>query len=286
MRTPNPQWSILIVTLFLLIITWLIGIIVMVYIRSMLAFTNTFHDYQQAFYIANAGLELQLVKARNHGFGYEDTVKMDSVTVTKNIGDMCLKECAFGSDLKTKSYVLGQAQHISSNTTTCIQDIWYTTDSDKIISSLFLFQDTTTDPENEGDLVSTKKLTSINNTNIKIFVYGLSSYRLALQATSSSGEVSNFDKIEELTQPEIALLDYQASFLNKIPDDYQIRVKIINDLKQTGTVCFQSTAGNLKLPWFHQVITSLGSYNKTSVRLQAIQTNIPGDEQDLAWGSV
>lgn len=258
----------------------------MVYIRSMLAFTNTFHDFQQAFYLGNAGLELELVKIRNHGFWYEDKVALDSDTVKKNFGQFCGRDCGFHSELRVKSYVAGQKEQISENTTVCTDSLWYQTDGNKLISSLFLFEDASSDPEKEWTLVSSKKLQLINNTNIKIAVYGLSSYRLALQATNASGEVSNFDKIESLSQPEVSLLDYQASFLNNVPDDYQIRIKIINDLKQQGTVCFQSTAGNLKLPWFHQVITSVGSYGKTNVQLQAIQSNIPGDEQDLAGGNV
>jgi hypothetical protein len=59
----------------------------------MLAFTNTFHDYQQAFYMANAGLETELVKSRYHGFGYEDSIESGSNTILENLSPSCLKKC-------------------------------------------------------------------------------------------------------------------------------------------------------------------------------------------------
>lgn len=282
----NPKWSILIIVLFLLIVTSLIGVIVMVYVRSMLAFTNRFHDYQQAFYMANAWLELELVKIRNHAFGYQEKIETGSQTVIKNFSNNCIKECTFEAYLKTNSFVLGQKEQISNSPIVCSKEIWYATDGNKLITSLFLFEDATTDPEKEWLLISDKTTKAIKNTNISIFTYWLSSYRLALQATSLSGESSPYDKIETLNQPVIRLLDYQASFMNNISDKDQIRVKIINDLKQSWSVCFQSTAGTVTLPWFHQVINSIGRYGDVFVQLRAIQTNIPWDEQDLAGWSV
>lgn len=280
------KWSILIITLFLLIVTSLIGIIIMVYVRSMLEFTNRFHDYQHAFYMANAWLELELVKIRNHAFGYEEFISTGSNTIARNFSAQCIKHCSFQTSLKTDSFVVWQKEQISNDAIVCDKDSWYTLNTGKLIASLFLFKDETSDAESEGALVSTKKIKALKNTNISIFTYGLWSYRFALQASSSSGESSPYDKIESIYQPTIKLLDYQASFMNNIPDTYQIRLKIINDLKQPWSVCFQSTAGSSKIPWFHQVINSIGYYGDVRVQLHAIQTNIPGDEQDLAGWSI
>lgn len=258
----------------------------MAYIRSMLAFTNTFHDYQNAYYLANAWLELQLVKGRNHGFGYEDSVMSGSKTIINNL-NCKLKNCYFYSSLKTKSYVTSQTEQISDNTISCT-NLGYSTNADKLISSLYLYEDEQNrDDLDEWTLVSSKKLVKIVNTNIEIKVNWLSSYRLALQASDASGATSDYDKIiDNLSAETIDLISYQGSFFTQIPDDHQVRVKIINDLKQTGKVCFQVKPGGEKVPSFHQVINSVWLYNHTLVRLEAIQTNIPGDEQDLAGGSV
>lgn len=281
----KPSASILIVTLFLLIITGLIGVIVMAYIRSMLAFTNRFHDYQKAFYLANAGLELQLVKAKYHGFGYEDELGSGSKTVTENIACASAK-CVFSCDLKTKSYVTSQTEQVTSNTISCV-DLGYYTDTTKLISSLYLFEDAANKSnQQEWTLVSDKELIKIANTNIVIRIEGISSYRLALQASNPEGEASDFDKIVDLNATTVDLLDYQADFFTQIPDDHQVKVKIINDLKQDGTVCFEVKPWGERVPWFHQVVTSIGYFNNTVVRLQAIQTNIPWDEQDLAGWNI
>lgn len=266
----------------------MIGLIVMIYIRSMLAFTNTFHDYQQAFYLANAGLELQLVKAKNHGFGFEDRQWSGSTTVSKNLN--CIADtCYFASDLKTHSTVVGQKEQISSNIIACTDNVGYITDGNKLISSLFLFRDDQSNPDTEGKLVSSKiyePLTSYEY--ISLNAYGLNTYQVALQATNEDGEPSQYDKIIEVNKQEtVRLIDYSDFFTKALGDPaiQQIRVKVINDLKYSGTVCF-SYQWNNKLPGFHQVINAVWAYHNTQVRLQAIQTNIPGDEQDLAGGNI
>jgi len=252
----------------------------------MLAFTNTFHDYQNAYYLANAWLELQLVKARYHGFGYEDNILSGSKTVVDNL-DCQGRNCYFYSSLKTKSYVTSQTEQVSDNTISCT-NLWYDTNADKLISSLYLYEDEqNSDDKDEWTLVSDKRHIKIVNTNIEIKIIWLSSYRLALQASDASGATSDYDKIiDGLATDTIDLIDYQWSFFTKIPEDYQVRVKIINDLKQNGKVCFQVKPGGDKVPGFHQVVSSVWLYNRTFVNLQAVQTNIPGDEQDLAWGSI
>lgn len=296
MNIKNPKASILIVTMFLLIITWLIGVIVMVHVRSMLAFTNTFHDYQQAFYMANAGLETELVKSRYHGFGYEDSIESGSNTILENLSPSCLKKCWFSANLKTKSNILWQSEQITNNAIVCDQELSYKTDASKIISSLFLFEDEVSDSTKEWNLVSTKKLIPINSRNVLVHLYGwlLSNwFKLVFQAVGTGWEVSKYDKIIEKYPPIVSPMNLfteldDPSVVEAFNDSSitQIRVKILNDLKVSWWVCFQSTAWTTKLPWFHQVITSVGSYNNTVVRLQAVQTNIPGDEQDLAGGTV
>ncbi len=263
----------------------------------MLAFTNTFHDYQQAFYMANAGLETQLVKSRFHGFGYEDSIESGSMTVVKNLGSFCMKDCFFSASLKLKSNVLWWSEQVTSQATTCNQEIAYKTDANKLISSLFLFQDKTSNGAEEWNLVSDKSLQIINNRNVLIHLYGWllsNGFKLVFQAVvGSGGEVSKYDRIIEKLPPINSPLNMftELDDPNLIeafndPAISQIRIKILNDLKIAWWVCFQSANGTNPLPWFHQVITSVGSYADTLVKLQAIQTSIPGDEQDLAGGTV
>lgn len=282
----KQQWSILIITMFILILTSMIGILVVSYVRSMLSFTNKFHDYQSAFYMANAGLELSLIKKNNHWFGFESSMNSGSQSIWKNF--KCHTQwwnCRSSSSIKTKSYVLWETENITNNIAKCTDLVWYSTDSNKIISSLYLFEDNQSSIEKEWNLIWDGKFKNIQNRNINIKVYWISNYKLALQSSNASGEIGNNDFLESYTEQIVDLNTFPQFFTNLNPSD-QVRIKIINDLKLPGKVCFESRYGDLKLPGFHAVIQSIWHYNGTIVNLQATLTNIPGDEQDFAWGEV
>jgi len=246
--------------------------------------------------MANAGLETELVKSRFHGFAYEDSIDTGSTTVQTNLWLFCIKECNFTANLKLKSPILWWTEQVSTQATTCNQDIAYKTDSNKLISSLFLFQDATSNLEWEWNLVSTKSLQIINNRNILIYLYGgllSNGFKLVFQAVWTGDEVSKYDRIIEKLPPITSPLNLFTELDDpniveafNDPSISQIRIKILNDLKVAWWVCFQSENGTNPLPWFHQVITSIGVYADTVVKLQAVQTNIPWDEQDLAGATV
>lgn len=283
----QKQWSILIITMFILIITSVIGILIVSYVRSMIAFTNKFHDYQSAFYMANAWLELQLVKKNNHGFGFESNVSSWSDTIEKNFDCNTNPwwQCRYTAKISTKSLALWQTENITNNITKCTDQIWYITDENKIISSLYLFEDAQSDITKEWNLQRNWQFKNIQNRNINIKIYWVNNYKLALQSSNSSWEIWNNDLIQTLTTDSIDINNYPQFFTSLNSTD-QVRVKIINDLKTPGRVCFESRYGDLKLPWFHTVIQSVWHYNDTVVNLQATITNIPWDEQDFAWWQV
>ncbi len=282
----KKKWSILIITMFILIITSMIGILIVSYVKSMLAFTNKFHDYQSAFYIANAWLELQLVKKNNHWFGFESTLSSWSATIKNNFEcNTSARNCRFASKISTKSYALWQKENITNPQLKCNETLWYITDENKIISSLYLFEDSQSDISKEWNLTRDGNLKNIQNKNVKIKIYWVDNYKLALQSSNVDWEIGTNDLLQTYTTDTIDLNNFPQFFTNLDPKD-QVRVKIINDLKKTGTVCFESIYGDLKLPWFHTVIQSAWHYNNTVVNLQATITNIPWDEQDFAWWEV
>lgn len=87
--------NILLITLFLLMMSSLSALLVTAYIKNLIKFSAAFHNYYQWYYIANAWLELALVKTngRVRGFGFEDTVGSWSSTVTNNLS--CGTGCYF-----------------------------------------------------------------------------------------------------------------------------------------------------------------------------------------------
>lgn len=283
----KKKWSILIITMFILIITSMIGILIVSYVKSMIAFTNKFHDYQSAFYMANAGLELQLIKKNNHWFGFESSMSSWSATIKNNFDCSAnpWRDCRSTAKISTKSYTLWQRENITNDVTKCSDLLWYMTDENKIISSLYLFEDSQTDIDKEWNLTRNGQFRSIQNRNINIKIYWIGNYKLALQSSNSSWEIWNNDLLLTYTAETIDLNNFPQFFTALDPKD-QVRVKIINDLKTPGTVCFESRYWDLKLPGFHTVIQSAWHYNNTVVNLQATITNIPGDEQDFAWWEV
>jgi hypothetical protein len=68
--------NILIITLFLLMMSSLSALLVTAYINNLIKLSASFHDYYKSYYIANAGLELALVKTNGkvRGYGFEDSV--------------------------------------------------------------------------------------------------------------------------------------------------------------------------------------------------------------------
>lgn len=78
--------NILIITLFLLMMSSLSALLVTAYINNLIKLSSSFHDYYKSYYIANAWLELALVKTNGkvRKYGFEDTVSSWSTTVTNN----------------------------------------------------------------------------------------------------------------------------------------------------------------------------------------------------------
>ena len=64
------------------------ALLVTAYIRNLIKSSAVFHNYYKAYYIANAWLELALVKTNGEvrGYGFEDVVASGSTTVTDNFG--------------------------------------------------------------------------------------------------------------------------------------------------------------------------------------------------------
>ena len=66
--------NILFIVMFMLLLSSLIGLLIVNYVRQIFASSSLFYDYYQSYYLANAGIELGLVKVKNRGYGFEDGV--------------------------------------------------------------------------------------------------------------------------------------------------------------------------------------------------------------------
>lgn len=84
------------------------ALLVTAYIRNLIKFSASFHDYYKSYYIANAWLELALVKTNGNvrWYGFEDVVSSWSSTVTANFSG---SNRYFFTTIKTTSWSLWDA---------------------------------------------------------------------------------------------------------------------------------------------------------------------------------
>lgn len=76
--------NIIIITLFITIVVWLIGLIVTKYIFNLIVVSSENAKYYKSYYIAYAGIETELLKMAWHGIWFEDKILSWSNTIVKN----------------------------------------------------------------------------------------------------------------------------------------------------------------------------------------------------------
>ena len=94
------KWNIIVVTLFITLIVWLIGLLVTKYIYQLSDISSENFKYYKAYYIWYAGVELELLKLKNHWLGFEDKVLKTSQTVLRNFTG---NNYYFSSEIKSLS---------------------------------------------------------------------------------------------------------------------------------------------------------------------------------------
>jgi hypothetical protein len=105
--------NIVIITLFITILVAIIWLITTKYVLNLLKISSENHKYYKAYYIAYGWLELELMKEKNHWYGFEDTILSWSDTVKKNFTWL---NYYFSSKISSMS------KNITSNPRTLIDD--------------------------------------------------------------------------------------------------------------------------------------------------------------------
>lgn len=105
------------------------ALLVSAYINNLIKFSASFHNYYRGYYVANAWLELALVKTNGNvrGYGFEDTVAASSTTVTNNFSGANI---SFTTTTRTSSWSLWDLNTSNPNvTTSCsaenVVEMWY-----------------------------------------------------------------------------------------------------------------------------------------------------------------
>jgi len=98
--------NILIIVLFILFLSALAGLLVTKYVKNILGYSTEIYKYYKTYYIAYGGIELEITKISNHGFGFEDTISKNSKTNSNNLNYCYLAECYFESSVKNNSNII------------------------------------------------------------------------------------------------------------------------------------------------------------------------------------
>jgi len=80
----NKKGNIIVVTLFITLIIWLIWLLITKYVFNLVQISSENYKYYKAYYIADAGVELELWKMKNHWIWFQDFINSNSPTVSKN----------------------------------------------------------------------------------------------------------------------------------------------------------------------------------------------------------
>lgn len=80
----RTSWNISVLVLFLLVVSSLIGLMTISFIKQMIVYTASITQYYQSYYLANAWLELLLTKVKYRGLGYQEQLTSGDALVSLN----------------------------------------------------------------------------------------------------------------------------------------------------------------------------------------------------------
>jgi len=155
--------NIVIITLFIIILTAIIGLITTKYVLNLLKVSSENFKYYKAYYIAYGWLELELLKTKNHWYWFEDKILSTSDTVKKNF---TWKNYYF------KANIYSLTKHITNTEKSLVNDSincsnkknWVTLATwDGLMTPLFY------DKNNQEATISGKNYDTLNIANAKLY---------------------------------------------------------------------------------------------------------------------
>jgi hypothetical protein len=279
------QGNILFIVMFMLLLSSLIWLLIVNYVRQIFSSNALFYNYYQAYYLANAGIEMGLTKIKHRGYGFEDAISSGS-----DINQ--LRNCKFKPCHNVYNI---QANHtIVSDTITqpetCNNHYRYTKQpwQNLIVP---LFGDMASQSEQGPFPRQYKSLTSQEITSIVLHASGNNlKYALGLLLANPQGEFVN--SVVHIYQQDKVMLNsltsswdlYTDNILSQIDSKNQGFLIVSNLSDQPLGLCI---ASNTNLPTSSVLLSSQGHYRDSIVSLQAIkQVAIPDDYAYAAIGGI
>ncbi len=102
----SKKANILIIVLFIMFLSSLSWLLVTKYVKNMINYSSEFLKYYKWYYLANAWIELELTKIKNHWFGFEDRIMSGSDTNQENFQYCWERSCFFESSIVSRSKIV------------------------------------------------------------------------------------------------------------------------------------------------------------------------------------
>ncbi len=151
------------------------ALLVTAYINNLLKLSASFHDYYKSYYIANAWLELALVKTNGkvRKYGFEDTVASWSTTVTNNFSGSFISSI-YASSTSLWDDNTSNPSYTSTCNASTVTSVWYLIPPGWCVPIILLEDNATIVPStyNGGEWY----VTSISDSDLKSVQNGSSSY--------------------------------------------------------------------------------------------------------------
>ncbi len=95
----HKKWNAIVSTIYIMLVLAVIVLIITKFTMHLVEISHENVKYYKAYYMANAWVELELLKLKHRGIGFSDTVKKDSDTVEQNFD---ADEQTFSAELRAR----------------------------------------------------------------------------------------------------------------------------------------------------------------------------------------
>ena len=257
------QANIIIVTLFITLIVWLMWLLVTKYIYQLSDISSENFKYYKAYYIWYGGVELELLKMKNHWLGFEDKILKTSQTVVTNFTG---KNYYFTSQIKSLSdqvantplvFIFTWKDYCADKSNWINLKTW-----DAILLPLFYDKNLW-----EAELSWTNyNLVNVDLSNVKLYYSG--SLVVALQSKIKNIKKNVFWN-SDTTLSSLFGISSVSNIANSANDEPYL---IVGGLEKSS-FCIKSISQTQKLVNFYSYILSWGSYMDRKVLLNVPKKN-------------
>jgi len=256
--------NIVVITLFVTILLWIMWLITTKYVMNLLSVSSENHKYYKAYYIAYGGLELELLKWKNHWYGFEDAILSGSNTVSRNFTGI---NYYFSSKILSRShYITNTYKSLFDDSISCSDKKNYFSLStwDGLMIPLFYDKNT-----QEATISGVNyDVTDISNTVLYYSWYIVASYNQKIELNNSFSDIGNVGKkFSKIWDGSVSLVS-EFWTINLSPSTFPF---LVIWWVEKSSICLENFPEKLVTPYTYFV--SEWSYMDRTVTVKVVKQN-------------